>query len=121
MGKPKYVPREWAIDPELFGRSAAIEWKRPTNEIELRQQYAARIQNLYATRIRARLKLRKMKLTAYAARTGKGYDRLSKVLRGEVLMRIEDVADAEYLLQGGIATGLLEELNRAAIVTKRST
>lgn len=119
MGNPKFKPRDWAVDPDLFGRSAAIEWKRPSGEIELREQFAARVQNLWASRIRARLRLRKIKISAYAARTGKGYDRLSKVLRGDVLMRIEDIADAEFLLDGGIVTGLRDELDKVAMVTQR--
>ena len=39
----------------------------------------------------------------YATMTARGYDRLTKVLRGEATMSLEDVAQAQRLLKGILA------------------
>ena len=42
-------------------------------------------------------------MKAYAAKCEMPYDRLSKVMRGEVIMRLEDIAQAERILGGILA------------------
>ena len=82
----------------MFGRGESIEWRRPNGAVEIRRLNTAKLQHMWALRIRRRLHEKKMKLKTYAKLSGNKYDRLSKVLRGAVLMRLEDLADAQLLL-----------------------
>lgn len=52
---------------------------------------------------------------AYAAYHGLIYDRLIKVLRGETLMRLEDIAQADRLLGGDLSVEIA-----AATVSQQS-
>lgn len=46
------------------------------------------------------MKAKKLTLKAYARATGSSYDRIAKMLRGEVIMRLEDIAMADIVLDG---------------------
>jgi hypothetical protein len=94
MPGPKFRPCDWAVDPQLFGRGAVIAWREADGDAELRELGTAKLQHMWAVRIRRRLSDKNLKLSAYAELSGSKYDRLSKVLRGVVLMRLEDLADA---------------------------
>lgn len=131
MTDARFKPRDFAITPEKFGKPAGVEWKTnqavdwvvsddPAERHEVQRQYAkwrtnvwrlqaAQMQHYYAMRIRAaiadgtQVKGRGLSRTkVYAQMAGIGYDRLVKMLRGEVIMRLEDVAAADRLL-GGIS------------------
>lgn len=98
VSNPKYRPRDFAVHPALFGNTEPIEWLAPSDDISPFQLRAARIQHLYAVRIRARLEATGTALKSYAVRSRVSYDRTSKMLRGEVVMRLEDIAIADVLL-----------------------
>jgi hypothetical protein len=60
---------------------------------------AAKIQHLYALRIRALLKARMLSLAEYARETGHDSGkRIGAFLRGEVVMRLDDLAWADLIL-----------------------
>ncbi len=60
--------------------------------------------HMFACRINKRLRERRETVAKYAELTGVGYDRTSKMLRGDVLMKFEDIAQADRIL-GGITNG----------------
>lgn len=110
MSDPKFVPRDYALNPEIFGRASRIEWKplggggRPS-AIEMDRAGSAKIQNRFAYLIRTSARQKFGTISAYAAEGGVHHDRLNKMLRGEVLMRFEDLAQAERLLGGVLSAG----------------
>ena len=62
--------------------------------------------------------IKKLSGAAYARKTGTSYDRLMKVLRGQAIMRLEDIADADLIL-GQISEVRLDEAERAAQAAAR--
>jgi hypothetical protein len=63
---------------------------------------SAQLQHLYAVRIRDRIRLADRNLKGYAASVDCQYDRMSKILRGALPMRLDDIAAADIEL-GGIS------------------
>jgi hypothetical protein len=94
-----------------FGRVVAIKWRSAASPTEADQLGAAQLQHLYACRITQQLKRRGESIREYSVRTRVGYDRLAKVLRGEAVMRLEDIAQAQRLL-GGILSGVRGKTSR---------
>lgn len=110
MSDPRFRPREMACprDRQNFGKSGEISWLQGASESEASQIEAARLQHALALKITARLREKGYSIRAYANMAGVGYDRMAKVLRGEALMRLEDVSDAERLL-GAVVQPLIHE------------
>ncbi|MEE1622728.1 hypothetical protein ACQ3I4_15720 [Zafaria sp. Z1313] len=106
MSDPRFRPRHMAAPPDRrhFGKLSEIQWLTGTTELEISRVEAARLQHSFAVRINQRLRDQGHSIRAYATLTGSGYDRMTKVLRGEAVMRLEDVADAERLLGGIVQT-----------------
>lgn len=112
MSDPRFTPRRFATEPNSFGRARVISWldenddenkKRSGDE---RDRFAAaRLQSQFAFLIRSRVRRKYKTLKAYADACGVPYDRLSKVMRGEVIMRFEDVVQAERILGEILRTG----------------
>ncbi|KGJ76927.1 hypothetical protein GY21_08780 [Cryobacterium roopkundense] len=98
MSNPRYRPRAYAQIPVEFGKYEEISWLAPANVAEQDRLWAARWHHLYACRINKRLRESGQTVAQYAEMTGSRYDRLSKMLRGDVLIKFEDVAQAERLL-----------------------
>ncbi|SEB73577.1 hypothetical protein SAMN04489806_1642 [Paramicrobacterium humi] len=69
---------------------------------------AAKLQHAYVVRIRAQGADRGLSVKALASAMGTTYQRLSKMLRGEVIMRLEDLAAAEQIL-GGITSPQMKQ------------
>ncbi|WP_157157600.1 hypothetical protein [Diaminobutyricimonas sp. LJ205] len=104
MSTPRYRPRDYAFDDFTFGSSEALHWKTPAYPGEAVLIRAAQLQHLYATRIRRAAILRFGSVRAYAAAVGDSVNRVSRVLRGTAVMRLEDIARAESVL--GDITGV---------------
>lgn len=102
MSDPRYRPWEMAepADRRKFGKSIDITWAQAKTYEMLRRIEAARLQHEFALVIHRRLEARNESIRQYSARAGIGYDRMAKVLRGEAIMRLEDIADADRLLGG---------------------
>ena len=100
MSDPRFQPRSMAkpFDRHKFGKTVEISWLEGSTEIEDRRIAAARLQHALAVEITARLRNKRQSIRVYAELAGVSYDRMAKVLRGEALMRLEDVADAERIL-----------------------
>lgn len=110
MSDPRFRPRQLAApqDRQNFGKVAEISWLHGASESEASQIDAARLQHTLALTITGRLRERGYSIRTYADLAGVGYDRMAKVLRGEALMRLEDVSDAERLL-GAVVRPLIED------------
>ncbi|WBM79120.1 hypothetical protein KIV56_11520 [Cryobacterium breve] len=88
-------------------------WKEPRSERDVFLA-AAKLQHLYAMRIRARIRSAEnsgpQSLKAYAAASGIKYDRVLTILRGETVLRLDDIAMADLIL------GEVSEVSRAEAV-----
>lgn len=100
MSAPKFRPRQMAAPSSRrnFGKVAEVSWLPARTEADRSQIDAARLQHVLAFRISLRLQETGHSIRSYAELTGIGYDRMTKMLRGEALMRLEDVTDAEHYL-----------------------
>jgi hypothetical protein len=108
MSDPRYRPRDWAVEPALFGVGMDIKWGDDVNvQSDFAQRGASALQHDVAVSVRNRLRdrPRRMSLKRLAAETEISYDRLSRLLRGEVVMRLEDIAAMEAVL-GALVTRL---------------
>ena len=100
---PKFEPRSFCEDPELFGKYDPIEWRAVEigDAARLDQLAAARIQHKAALvmlrKIRSNPEFRTVK--RYAETIGADPTRIGRLLRGSIVMRIEDLASAERNLE----------------------
>ena len=95
MSAPRFQPRRYTDEPQVFGKARNITWRVAGSDHDATQLVASQMQHDYAVAIRyaiADSPYRTVK--GYAQATGADYQRLSKVLRGEAIMRLEDIADA---------------------------
>lgn len=100
MSNPRYRPRAFTLEPFGFGRVETIKWDEATPPARLR---AAQLQHQYAIEIRTLALKTFGSIKAYAETIGQSEDRLLKVLRGDAIMRLEDLAAAQVHL--GWTTG----------------
>ena len=98
MSDPRFRPRAYTSEPNAFGKAANLVWITPATDAEMDLCRAAQLQHTYAVRINRRLRETNKTVRDYAEMTGVGYDRLAKVLRGDAIMRLEDIAQANRLL-----------------------
>lgn len=111
MSDPRYRPRDMVSPANRrdFGKVPAIDWLEGHTNVEASRIAAAQLQHALAVRITERLREKRLNIRDYAELANIGYDRMVKVLRGEAVMRLEDVADAQRLL--GTTADLLFEKN----------
>lgn len=97
MTSPRFVPRTYCRPTEQFGKSRTLQWKKPDSltESELDQLGAAQLQHEYAYRIREALLSAGQTAKDFTETHGLDNTRFGRVLRGDVLMRFEDLANAE--------------------------
>ncbi|TFB56756.1 hypothetical protein [Cryobacterium tagatosivorans] len=95
-------PRDLTEEPDGFGRVRALPWKTAVSRESEAFLLVAQRQHTYSVRIRRRIKETGSNLKAYAREAGTSYDRLGKLLRGVIVMRLEDIAMADVVL-GGIS------------------
>lgn len=94
MSNPRFHPNSFTDEPLAFGKAQVIKWKDvPLQEAD--RLLAAQIQHSLACLISKQARAKYGSLRAYAETAGLNYDRLVKVLRGEHLLRLEDLAAAE--------------------------
>ena len=90
-----------------------MRWRENLPNNEIPQLRAAQYQHAYVIRIRKAMIDSGSSGRKYAADSLNSYDRLMKVLRGETILRIEDLADADVLLgpvtEFGIAAQVREQ------------
>ncbi|RYD00125.1 hypothetical protein SJ20_05790 [Micrococcus sp. MS-ASIII-49] len=99
MSDPRYVPCLWAREPGQFGRRLDVRWRDPATSVDRSELDAARRQNLVTVRIRGALDEQGRTIRWYAQQVGCSYDRMTRLLRGEIVMRLQDITDAERILR----------------------
>ena len=77
--------------PEFFGRIAELEWPAVSDGERVLQRDCAQLQHQFSLAVRLSLKVRGTTLRRYAADLGLDYGRLGRVMRGEIVMKLEDV------------------------------
>lgn len=105
MASQRYVPRDYTTRPDLFGKAPSIPWKIPEDGSEV-YLLASQIQHHLCLRINDAMKTRSDlgKLTSYSRAVGgdndedrnRHYQRLGRVMRGETILRLDDVATAQH-------------------------
>jgi hypothetical protein len=102
---PRYIPRSFLANPKDFG--ALLTPKLVPETAENRSRLAgAQTQNALAWRVRLSLFMHGMTITQLARATGLNYQRLTRVIRGTILMRMEDIGAIAQVLPD--AFGFLE-------------
>jgi len=99
------VPRSFAVNPTEFGQKSSIEWV-PNNDLsnkELDWLKASRLQHGFARQIRLTIGRSYESVQEFADVNELDYRRLSRVLRGEAIMRLEDLAAMERTLSLNLA------------------
>jgi hypothetical protein len=94
----RYVPSSYSTEPRGFGRAEGLHWKTSNDVTELARIRASKLQHSYSVRIRKRMTDMSVSAKQFAAASGTSYERLLKVLRGDVIMRLEDIASADLVL-----------------------
>lgn len=97
MGNPRYQPRRYTDEPAGFGKVEGIQWK-PVKAGAEDQHRAAQLQHAWAVLIRRAAERQYGSLAKYADAVGISYDRLTKIMRGTEIMRLEDIAQAQRYL-----------------------
>ena len=82
-----------------FGQQSIIDWNpvRSGTSAEV-QLLAAQLQHTYAVVIRNAAIAKYRSLKKYADAAGVDYQRTTKILRGDAVMRLEDIATAHHYL-----------------------
>jgi hypothetical protein len=94
----KYRPSAFAELGYRFGASETIRWIEPKNYQEEARVRASKEQYIKAAAIRRRMAIEKVSLAELAREMATSYDHLAKVLRGYVIMTLEDDALANIML-----------------------
>lgn len=108
MSDPRYRPRRYTSEPDVFGKGATIDWLPAAPGTE-EQHLAAQMQHCWAVAITTEVKSRYGSLKGYAKAANVDYQRLTKILRGDAVMRLEDIASARLHLGVAVALGPLTE------------
>jgi len=101
----RYVPREFCLPIHEFGTSASVKWPALTltgeasaDRVQAARRDASFIQHEVARQVRTRLKDVRTSVTAVAEACGMKPERLRRVLRGEVPIRLDDVTLLDLVL-----------------------
>lgn len=116
MTNPRYVPRNFAAAPRVFGRRSEIEWRTPDggwSHRERAQLDASKLQHQVAFGVLEIFmpNTDRSKVTALAAELGTPYDRLQKMLTGHVVMQLEDIGRLRLLIGGSLDFWLIRGHN----------
>lgn len=98
MSGDRYIPRNFASDPEGFGKVQDLRWKRP-KDVATDEQLASMMQHRWAYTIRKEIKRRGLTMTVFCKRTALSYQRFTSILRGSAVMRLDDIAAAHRHLE----------------------
>lgn len=113
MTSPRYVPKNFARSQyrHLYGKSPAIVWDAQVEQRDEVRLEASRLQHAYACVIRVRARGEFGSVKAYAESLGVDPQRLQRVLRGDLPMRLEDVGAAAVALGKSIHASANEVLS----------
>jgi len=110
MSTPRFTPRQLCRVPKEFGKVEDPEWLADFGQSDgWRDQLgAAQMQHRFSYAMRSRIRsVGRGTVLGYAAETGADATRLGRMLRGEVIMRLEDIASAERHLDLSISIAAL--------------
>ena len=98
---PRFRPRASCEPSTNFGTARLVTWESPDGMTEsaLDQLGTAKIQHVHAQQVRAALAADGATIASYAKDNGTDMTRLGRILRGDVIMRIEDMVNAERNLK----------------------
>lgn len=111
MTDSRYVPRSFAVTPTEFGQKSNIEWA-PDSDLSHKQidwLKASQLQHSLVRQIRMAIGRSYDSVQEFADVNEVDYRRLSRVLRGEAIMRLEDLAAAERTLSVELLAALRRE------------
>lgn len=96
MGDPRFVPATFAKDPKLFGDAETIEWAELTStSLDADDQLVvAKFHNTFAFRVKRAMRIQGITMQEYAERTGYQRLRVSQLLNGLAVLRLEDIVAA---------------------------
>jgi hypothetical protein len=97
VSSPRYRPKSYSLDPESFGKGP-VAWRGLSlnaSEDEKDQLGASLRQHAIARAIRTFAQSQHGSVRKYADVNGINYQRLAGVLRGDLILRLEDIASAE--------------------------
>lgn len=82
----------------MFGKSEVVTWFEPSTTVERRDFEAARMQHAYCWAIRKKARAQYKSIQRYAAASEQNYDRVARVLRGQLVLRLDDIGLATVVL-----------------------
>ena len=93
MATGKYAPRDYAPDPNKFGKDPRnATWPEPPpDRVERARTRAAHIQAAVAERVRLHLEAELVTRTELLRRTGWKRERLSRILNGNIVAGLDDL------------------------------
>ena len=94
MADSRYVPAHYAKSRLMFGRGR----KATFPPVDGPRGWASEMQHLYAMRIRDGIAQKGWTVVVYAEKAGCTADHMYKLLRGEAILKLEDIALADQLL-----------------------
>jgi hypothetical protein len=97
VSSPRYRPKSYSLDPESYGKGP-VAWRglSPSASEDEKDQLGASLrQHAIARAIRAFAQSRHGSVRKYADVNNINYQRLTGVLRGDLILRLEDIANAE--------------------------
>jgi hypothetical protein len=97
VSSPRYRPNSYVVDSRAFG-GAGVEWRQlapDASEGEKDQLGASQKQHAIAKAVRSAARHKHGSVREYAQLNEINYQRLSGVLRGDLILRLEDIANAE--------------------------
>jgi hypothetical protein len=100
MTTARFTPRSYCTAQAHFGNRREVAWLYASNPSgsQIDQLRAAQIQHHVAFGIRSALHEFDMSVQDYADQVGVTANRMGRMLRGQIVMKLEDIAAAERLL-----------------------
>ena len=87
----KTLPRNCLDNPKDFGRKVNCKWRDSLDSADLA---TAEVQHRFAISVKERVRAEYGSLRTYCEETGQNYQRLGRILRGELPLAINDIASA---------------------------
>jgi len=94
MSYSRFAPRDHTGEPSGYGRIQTLRWNPAETAEATVQLAAAQLQHQFGLVFRQHAAARGLPLKSYASAVGMKYARLCRVLRGEVVMQVEDMVTA---------------------------
>lgn len=116
MTNPRYEPRFMMREPDSYGRTAqGVFFSMDESVQAFAMARAAQFQHRWAFVTRQKLselRWRGVNQQEFAVRTGITYQRLSRLLNGSIVLRLEDIAACEAVLGSGAYNDILKQTPR---------